>query len=279
MTPVLSNWARYLKTSKATVTRAFQWLEAHGIVSITKVRVKRTMRLQVRLLLHLRETVMKQIIQRRETAIRVEGVLGSDKGTRIVAGSSPATLEKTMPLRGPVSGAAERVKEKREQSRDKSKKNPPTPLATAHEWVRLLGEYGYLGFDPHSEKHLAHIQKTIRLFDAPTLGAFAKELERRIMLWQNQRPDHLGKAPPHPWAINRTDTLFQAPAAPEPGTEDDYDYGALPPKQNYSGPQAAPPAPTAVDDANVDGQNIPPVLPKKSKGGLLHLFKKPKDAE
>jgi len=112
-------------------------------------------------------------------------------------------------LNGKLDQVPGRLKQKQEVARAHAHAKAPTPRKAAMLWVRLLGQYGYRTFDPDDGKHLKHIAKTIQLFECRTLGDFEIELDRRITFWNSARPKNLKKAPPHPWAINRTDVLFQ----------------------------------------------------------------------
>jgi len=176
-------------------------------------------------------------------------------------------------LRGNLAGAADRIKEKKDTARAHVRDQQPKPKIVAHAWVRILGEYGYLGFDPNDGKHLKHISKTLSLFDSPNVGAFEVELERRISAWQEHRPKALGKAAPHPWAINRTDPLFQKLAT----VQDDEDYTI--PGMAPLIPDAIIQSPPAVDELKTGSQNGPDVVTPPKKGGMMHLFKKGKDAK
>ena len=275
MIPLLKNMARRIGVQTPAISKVMRWLADQGYIAITKIKIGRSWRLQIRLLIRLRKPSGNPQGNRQETLYL------SDTSKSLIIPSRGTTAPEIvkMVLRGPIEGAADRIKEKREQAQKTGKDKPPTPLPAAHEWVRLLGEYGYRGFYPNDLKHLKAISKTIELVGAPTLKAFTAEIERRMGLWQNQRPDHLGKAPPHPWAINRTNVLFQPPEPTGEGTEDDYDYGALPTYGNNNDAQALSPAAIGVDDAKKSSQVSLPMLAKKNKGGLMHLFNKTEDTE
>lgn len=272
--------------ARSSVSRALKWLEANGFIRITRDRWNRSPRLYLRPLIRVKETpplpcdhISDATSTQREKT--VTGCVGAtsclnppEKKENLEAGTPPETG--TIPvlakaLKGSLKDAEDRIAEKRKEVREHARAKPPTPQAVAHEWVRLLGEYGYLGFTPTEPKHLKHVGKTIKLFDCKTGGLFVAELERRIAAWQDKRPKALGKAPPHPWAINRTDILFQV----ETGPLDPADL--LPP--GYEKPTAMLVHKGSSVDEPKEGSPTPKIGINYAKfsGSLLSLLNKGKE--
>lgn len=298
----LSFLSRYVRRSTSALSRYLQWLHDQGFIRLRRVWKGSACILYARVLLRLKPgwdgeaeappcdhkrawdgdgTAMGRRwdgIHKGNTRKETQGNQEGDSPERAVAGGAGVAGKVKMVLK-PLEGVRDRIREKREHSRARAREAAPKPTTFAHEWVRLLAEYGYLGFDPADPKHLSHIKRTIALFGLEDTPALIAELERRIAMWKQIRPAGLGKAPPHPWAINRTDLLFKADAAlavdadtPEP--EDDLTVSKLPKAALY----APPPAPAPLVDKPQDAIAAPaPMLKSKTNGILDKLKGKPKE--
>jgi len=263
-----------LKTRSA-VSRILSWLEEQGIIQIVRGRWNRAPRLYIRPLIR----TPRHPVGNLTGCAGATSCLNQDKKSNNQDSDAPSghlgiTVNSKSGNSGrmkpSLDGVHDRLKEKQEATRANSRYQKPKPKIVAHSWIRILGEYGYLGFDPNSGHHLKHIDKTILFFGSKTLGEFEVELERRVGLWMEHRPKALGKAPPHPWAINRTDPLFQKLAIAS--TDEDFAYPELI-------PDAIIQSPPQVDEAKAGSPDAPDVVGPKSKGGMMHLFKKGKDAK
>jgi len=248
--------------ARSTIQRALRWLEANGFIQIVRDRWCRSPRLYIRPLVKPRATYTQ-----RES--NVTGCAGAtcnhnthEKENKIIGTASPDTVR--MALRGSIEGAADRVQKKQEVTRTRAKGKPPAPKIIAREWSRLLAEYGYPRFDQDDPKHLRHIGQTIRHLRLNTVGEIVAELERRINLWQNKRPDRLKKTPPHPWAINRTHEIFEI-VEDEPGELKVTDM-PLPPAQE-------------LYDPSKDSDKTVPNVVKPKAGGLFAKKKLGKDGK
>lgn len=216
MVPRLKSFGVLVRLHKGTISKALKWLCEQGYILIKRIALHGQPRLQIRLLIRPRQHLPQH------PGNTSGNTPGNTPATHIPLDTPenspntpdiPATPERAgilaMSLKGPVSGALARLKQKQGATRARAREKPPAPKAIALEWNRLLREYGYTGFDVGDGKHLRHTGKTIKLFGLATTEAFMVELERRVSIWPDARPKALGKAPPHPWAINRTDILFQ----------------------------------------------------------------------
>lgn len=268
--------------ARSSVSRALEWLKENGLIQIVKDRWNRSPRLYLRPLIKPRRALPPQCNDNADATStqresNVTGCVGAtcshndrEEKEILKSGSSPADArgapdipekqEKLdMLLKGPLKDAQKRIAAKADAVQAIVADKAPAPKIVAHRWVRLLAEYGYPSFDPNDDKHLAHIRKTIAMFSAPTVAAFVIELERRIGLWQNARPDRLKKTPPHPWALNRTDLLFKADE-PE---DDELTFTPLPKE-----PLASPPQQSMVDkplEGSIPGGSVLPM----AKGGIF----------
>jgi hypothetical protein len=207
--------------ARSSVYRALEWLKEQGFIQIVRDRFNRSPRLYLRPLIKPRATST----QRETTVTGCADATCSHNPSSIKetiqsgapAADAPGTPapsgkqeDADMPLRGPLKDAGNRIETKAKAVREAISGKGPEPALVAHEWVRLLAQYGYPGFPASDVKNLAHIRRTIDLFGSSTVAEFVRELERRIGLWQNTRPDRLRKTPPHPWAMNRLHLLFTA---------------------------------------------------------------------
>lgn len=262
--PFLNGIGRKFDLHKSTVSRALKWLAQQGYISLRTIWINRVKRLQIRVLIRPRATPpcnTPATPPQHPATLHTPDTLSNSLDMQADTGSAGKAEMVLKPPLPPKEVIEHNIQQKRENSRARDRLKPATPQVIAYEWDRLLSEYGYQRIDPTSGKHLKHIAKTIQLFGNPTIGGMVNKLEYRISMWMNSRPKHLGKAPPHPWAINRTHLLFEN--MPEPG------HFII---DETSVPEAQPLHKTPVDNAN-SGGNEPAVVLGSKKGGLMHLFK------
>lgn len=263
--------------AKSSVSRALAWLRENGLIQIVRDRWNRSPRLYLRPLIRPRRATSTQ----RETPLTgcadatcshnplKETETSQTGASRADALDAPATPEKAesaaMPLRGPLEDAKTRMQAKVEVARARAGERDAVPTAVAHGWVRLLGQYGYPAF-PLNDKHKAHVRRFIEKIGPKTVAECLKEIERRIGLWQNSRPDLLKKTPPHPWALLRTMPIFEP-------KEDSGEPAFTLPKE----PLASPPQQVSVDEAMNSSVAAPAVVSPKPPG-IMYIKPAKKDA-
>jgi len=220
--PKLMQWAADYQVNRATITKHVQWLTQHGFLRVERVRIGRSGRLKIWVLARPKETSGNMKSTSRQHESNIIGVKGDKESKGDSIGVTPERANAfgvtEMILNKKLSGVSDRLKQKQEVSYARARARPPAPKTLAYEWNRLLRDYGYKSFEIDG-KTLAHIKKTVRLFDCKGTAAFLEKLEYRIGRWVDIRPKTLGKAPPHPWAINRTYELVIEPGALLPSDE------------------------------------------------------------
>ena len=221
----LSKWT---KTARMSVSRYLKWLSERGFILIRKIKEGRYDRIQIRLLLR-PVTVKSPDVTKtlRNSKTPVNSIAGDPSAPPDQVGNnSPAKAEEAPPapptvimtkrpgLTGKVADAAERMKAKAVAR--KVKDTRPTPTEAAHEWNRLLREWGDHPFTLEP-KTLAHVRKTLAHIGPADLPELRARLDKAIEWWSannSQFPKMKGQ-PAHPWVINRH--LVEAFAtAPEP---------------------------------------------------------------
>lgn len=267
----LAHLSKFVKKSRSAISRYIRWLEDQGFITVRREKNRVWTSLFIRCNIRLKA--------------RDHKADGTTDGTTMAPYTQDDTQEKTQDNRGhspervgppepsgvsemglgkKLDGVEKRVDQKQQLARARTRDKRPSPKIIAHRWRRLLSEYGYQLFDADDGKHLRHIKTTIKLFGAKTTEEFLEELERRIGMWQNVRPDTLKKAPPHPWALNRTYALFE---------DDALECTPLPDLKN----PIYEPAKAVVDkleEGLKETSKLPDDMVKPKGGGLMGLFSK-----
>ena len=85
-----------------------------------------------------------------------------------------------------------------------------TPTQAAHEWNRLLREYGEVEF-PVDAKNLVAVKRALSIVQPKTLSEFSAVIQRGMSWWTTNRSE-MGKhktQPAHPWVLNRYPIAYE----------------------------------------------------------------------
>lgn len=226
--PLLRKMGAKLGRSKAALSKAITWLAEQGFLSVRRVKWGNAYRLQIRVLVRLRETVRKRQGNNEETAnLYSEYPVNSEKDMAVLparekapCSTDPSPVKPPPPpkppaspietsagrvesrLRGKVEGARDRVARSATERAEKGASGKPKPRAAAQVWNAVLREYGDSPF-PLDPKNLAHVRKTLELLRPETLEEFKDRIEVAVDTWYSHRPYDMRKVSAHPWALNR----------------------------------------------------------------------------